>query len=222
MTKPSRPKKQNWPQTNKAPWQHRFWRFFYDRVAFAYDATLHLADRLHIGSEERIRREFLTGFKLKPGARILEVGCGTAANRTFLPSESSYIGLDHSQRMLRRAQKICSEAGLVGHFVRADALRLPLDSGTMDFALAMGVIQHLAYPVHALKEVVRTVKPGAQLLLIDEGRSVARIAGAGQGLVQLSITLDKDLDLKSISSQWIGEYFILLVVKAEVDPLQNC
>jgi len=221
MTKPSQPKKQSWPQTSKTPWQHHFWRVFYDHAAFAYDATLRLADLLHFGSEERIRREFLTGLELKPRARILEIGCGTAANRAFLPTESTYIGLDLSQQMLRRAKKKCSEAGLVGHFVRADALRLPVDSETVDLAFAMGVIQHLAYPIHAGKELVRTVKPGAQLLLIDESRTVARLAGFGQSLVQLSAKLKEELHLKSIARQWIGEYFILLFAKAEALPYKT-
>lgn len=160
---------------SQTPWQHRLWRAFYDHVAFAYDATLQFADRLHLGNEGRIRRQVIAPLRFPSSARLLEIGCGTAANRLHLPAEFIYIGLDSSLNMLRRARARCARRNLRAHFVQGDAQAIPFQQASMDQVLAMGVLQHVVKPASSLTEMRRVAKPGAKLLIIDERRAASRI-----------------------------------------------
>lgn len=163
------------PHSNPFPLRHRFWRFFYDRVAFAYDAVLKLGDRLHISSEERIRVEVIAGLAFPSGARVLDVGCGTAANRMFLPSDIAYIGIDLSRNMLKLAHAKCARLGTVVTLVQADGLTLPFPKNSASLVIAMGVLQHIFDPQQAVAEFQRVSKTGAQILIIDERRAMSHI-----------------------------------------------
>lgn len=177
------------------PPRHRFWRWFYDRAAFAYDPILQLADRLRLGSEGRIRRRVLAGLPLNAGSTVLDLGCGTAASRPYLPATIHYIGVDFSRGMLRHAAAICAARQLQATFVQADAQALPFAAKAMDLVLAMGVLQHVYAAPLAIGETLRTAKPGARLLLIDEHRAQSRILPA--------------LKCDNARFQIMNEYFVL-------------
>ena len=180
---------------SSAPPRHRFWRWFYDRSAFAYDAILLLADRLRLGSEGPIRSQILAGASLPARSRVLDLGCGTAASRPYLPGDILYVGMDISRGMLRRAKINCAARGQAAHFVQADARALPFVVYSMDLILVMGVLQHVDDPGLAIRETRRVASPQARLLLIDERRAQARLLQAGQPT--------------NANFQLIGEYFIL-------------
>lgn len=155
--------------------RRRFWRWFYDRTAFAYDATLRLADGLRVGSEERVRSQVIARLELAASARVLELGCGTASNRAYLAGPVDYIGLDISIGMLRRAQAKCKGLQLPASFVQADAQALPFQAEAGDLVVAMGALQHLAEPANAIRGMRRVVKRGGRVLVIDERRAQARV-----------------------------------------------
>jgi ubiquinone/menaquinone biosynthesis C-methylase UbiE len=151
------------------------WQAFYDATAFGYDATLALGARLRLGSEERIREEWLRP-RAATASVVLEVGCGTAANRGAFSAEAAYIGMDLSLGMLRRAQRRCARLGTRASFVQADAQELPLVSAAVNLVLAMGVLQHVRQPQRTLAEMARVAATGARVLIVDETRSWTRLA----------------------------------------------
>jgi ubiquinone/menaquinone biosynthesis C-methylase UbiE len=169
--------------------RHRLWRSFYDRIAFAYDAVLHWADRLHIGSERRVRREVIAGLYLPADSYVMDIGCGTAANLEFLPVNISYIGVDLSANMLRVA-KAKSERSVL---VQADAVALPFRKDFVLLVIAMGVLQHVVDPQKGLAEMRRVAHQDAQILIIDERHAADRILPAE----------------KPAQARKIGEYFVM-------------
>lgn len=169
-----------------------FWRSFYDRVAFAYDAVLRAGAWLRLGSEARIRRKVIGRLEPATGSRVLEIGCGTASNRFFLPENIQYLGVDISFNMLNLAQRKCAKAGLSAAFVQADAAALPFPSGFANLAFAMGVYQHVWSPQNAIAQMKRVTKTGGLLLIIDERRDQKRILAASE----------------IPESELIGEYFV--------------
>lgn len=173
---------------------HRFWRAFYDRTAFAYDAVLSAGSWLQVGSEERIRNDVIGTQRLAPHARVIEVGCGTASNRLFMPAAIHYIGMDISRNMLRAAKVKCAKAELVADLVQADAAALPFVKESADFVFAMGILQHVRVPEVTIREMVTVAKPGARVLIIDEKRSQENI------LAEWKQT-EQSLDI-------FGEYFV--------------
>lgn len=176
-------------------WRHRFWRAFYDRAAFAYDTVLRAGAALRLGSEDRIRREVIAALGLPGGCRVLEIGCGTAANRAYLAGNVRYLGVDISRGMLSRAQRACAAQGLAAQFVQADMAALPLRASCADIVLAMGALQHAADAQGAINEMRRVASPGAEHLIIDERRSQKRLLENRIGDNVLPVN--------------IGEYFVL-------------
>jgi ubiquinone/menaquinone biosynthesis C-methylase UbiE len=189
---------------------HPFWRVFYDRAAFAYDSVLSLGAALGVGSELRIRRELLANLVLPHNARVLEIGCGTGANRPFLSAGADYVGIDLSRQMLRRAlaKDLAASA-----FAQADGVALPLESHRFDLLLAMGVVQHIAEPARMFAEMQRSAADGAQLLLIEERRATNGIArkftGPKGGLEDLARELSKKFNWDLLNCVFYGEYFVL-------------
>jgi SAM-dependent methyltransferase len=90
-----------------------------------------------------------------PGARVLDLGCGTGYTLTRLPSTVRAVGLDYSETALGLSSRRDSGASLV----RADATRLPFRAGSFDAVLALDVLEHLDADGRAAAEIRRILKP---------------------------------------------------------------
>jgi ubiquinone/menaquinone biosynthesis C-methylase UbiE len=118
-----------------------------------------------------IRRRAADRLELKPGDRVLEVGCGTGRNLSHLvravgPRGHVY-GVDLSEGMLREARALSSRAGWTNvTLIRADAtdytLPEPVDGAI--FSLSYAVI-----PRHreALSRAWEHVRPGGHVVIMD-------------------------------------------------------
>lgn len=152
----------------KPPLSHRFWRWFYNRTAFAYDAVLKFGERLRLGSEERIRAELFAAVRLRPGAVVVDVGSGTGSLLAHVPAGITYVGVDASLNMLRRARRKYPKQS----FVLADAASLPIALRGAEFAVAMGVLQHTADPAAAIAQLRRVA---VSVAVADEHHAYQRI-----------------------------------------------
>jgi ubiquinone/menaquinone biosynthesis C-methylase UbiE len=163
-------------------------------VAFAYDGVLELADRLKLGSEGRVRREVIARLGSATSARVLDLGCGTCANRAHLPSDIYYVGVDLSRGMLRRAAAKFPSAALV----QADAGALPFAGDAFDLIVAMGVFQHVTPIGRAVEQLRRVSSNGSRILVADELHSRARIS--------------KEFRRDNVLLSTKGDYFVLDLV----------
>lgn len=91
--------------------------------------------------------------------RVLEIGAGTG-NYLCALAERGFrvIGLERSAAMLERGR-----AKARAHWIRADALALPLRDRSVDSAVAVNVVHHLADVESALRELRRVVGKGVVL-----------------------------------------------------------
>ena len=96
----------------------------------------------------------------RPNGLYLEVGAGVGTDALALGAD--VIGVDRSWTMCREAHT----RGL-RRCVVADAEALPLPSGLVDGGWADRTFQHIADPQRALAELVRVMKPGATLVVVD-------------------------------------------------------
>lgn len=100
---------------------------------------------------------------LAPTMRVLDVGCGpgtiTVDLARLLP-QGGVVGIDRAG-IVDQARTHAAEAG-VGNvtFEQADVYALPYDDGSFDVVHAHQVLQHLADPVAALREMRRVARPG--------------------------------------------------------------
>ncbi|MDR2573049.1 MAG: class I SAM-dependent methyltransferase [Desulfovibrio sp.] len=95
---------------------------------------------------------------LKRHARVLDIGCGAGATLRLLEKEGYLaFGLDKSPPLSRTN-------GLV---VRADLMRPPFAAATMDAVVSECVLSLMPFPLAALEEWSRVLRPGGALLLTE-------------------------------------------------------
>jgi SAM-dependent methyltransferase len=116
---------------------------------------------------------FAKHFKLKPGMKLLDAGCGYGYSlRTFghycLPG-GKLTGLDLKDNLLvsARALAIKENLGKCAQFINGDLNRLPFSDNTFDIAMAQIVFCYLDRPEHALDELIRVTKRRGCIAIFD-------------------------------------------------------
>jgi len=101
--------------------------------------------------------------ELRPGARLLDVGCGPGTITAGLGARVSpgvVVGLDREPSVLAEAREASKAAGTAAAFGAGDAYRLPFPDRAFDVVHAHQVLHHLHEPVRALREWRRVCRPG--------------------------------------------------------------
>ncbi len=131
-----------------------------------YDPLTRLAGmrRVHDGLIDRV--------DIRPGHRILEIGCGTGNLLLAVARrqpDAEVIGIDPDPAALRRARRKADRAGLPIRLERAFAGELPLPDGSVDRVLSSFMLHHLddKEKPRAMREIRRVLRPGGQLHLVD-------------------------------------------------------
>ncbi len=122
----------------------------------------------------RIRwvKDFLKPF---PGARILDIGCGTAELLRYLPEDVDYTGFDMSEAYIDSARK---RFGKRGHFIRATVEEFAAShqstkgtesSSGFDIAVVFGVLHHLGDEEgrQVFRSAQKILNPGGRLVTLD-------------------------------------------------------
>jgi len=126
---------------------------------------------------------------LIPGERLLDVGCGLGdaalALAEDLGDRGEVVGIDSSEEMLRGARSNARSARCRVRFSRGAACSLDEPDDSFDVARAERTLQWLESPEAAVAELVRVVRPGGRVSLIDTDWSTFRIDVGDEGLGNL-------------------------------------
>ena len=109
-----------------------------------------------------------------PGARFLDVGCGTGRwVRRYGELGFSPVGVDATIGMLQVARTHDTRAPLTTGLAQS----LPFCDAAFDCLSDITVIQHIPYEFHSrvLQEMVRVIKPGGRMIMMEV------ICGKGKG-----------------------------------------
>jgi SAM-dependent methyltransferase len=97
--------------------------------------------------------------KLEPGLRLLDVGCGPGtitADLAALVAPGRVVAIDASAEVLEKARQVVEERGLDNvELAVGDVNALAFPDHSFDVVHAHQVLQHLADPVGALREMKR-------------------------------------------------------------------
>lgn len=103
---------------------------------------------------------------LRPGVRLLDVGCGPGtitADFARRVAPGVVIGIDASAAVIAEARR--DHPGV--SFAVGDGYRIEFPDASFDIVHAHQVLQHLAHPVEALKEMRRVLRPGGIVAVRD-------------------------------------------------------
>jgi SAM-dependent methyltransferase len=108
---------------------------------------------------------------LRPGQRILDVGCGPGTITIDIAERvvpGRVTGLDAAPPILDQAAQLARERGLdTVDFVAGDVHALDFPDASFDIVHAHQVLQHVADPVAALREMRRVCRPDGYVAARD-------------------------------------------------------
>jgi len=111
--------------------------------------------------------------QLRPGQRVLDLGCGPGIDTMALGASvgptGEVHGVDNDAAMVAEANRRAASAGVAARVLhrQADAGALPWPDGFFDASRSERVFQHLLDPEQAFSEMVRVTRPGGQLVVLD-------------------------------------------------------
>ncbi|MCL4873666.1 methyltransferase domain-containing protein [bacterium] len=129
-----------------------------------------------IGLGRSFRERTLEFAGIRPGEKILDVGCGTGVLTRMAKErggrDGTAIGIDPAPAMIGAARKAASFEGSRAEFRVAAVEALPFPDDCFDLVLSSLMLHHLPpdLKVQGLSEVKRVLRPGGRLLLVDIDR----------------------------------------------------
>lgn len=129
-----------------------------------------------IGLGPEFRRETINLAEIRPGERVLEVGCGTGVltrmAAIIVGTEGIAMGIDPAREMIEVARRNAARENSSAQFRLLAMEELPFEDGNFDAALASFMLHHLPPDVkrQGLREVYRVLRPGGRLVVVDLDR----------------------------------------------------
>lgn len=147
-------------QTQAVTANRRWW----DDDAEAYDAEHRdfLGDATFIWCPEGLDEAAAGLLGDVHGAKVLEVGCGSASCGRWLTAAGAHaVSFDVSAGMLAVARRRAASTGVRVPLVQADACEMPFAAASIDVACsAFGAVPFVAEPAALMSEVARVLAPG--------------------------------------------------------------
>jgi len=153
----------------------------------------------------RAVRRALALAEIPRGSRILDVGCGTGRwLRRYQELGFRATGVDATPGMLGLAK----ERGTTASLIAGEATCLPFADAEFDCVSDITVVQHIVRPLQpqALREMVRVLKPGGRLILMEliRGEDAHVFPRSPHDWIQLA----ESLGARPIG--WFGQEYLLL------------
>jgi ubiquinone/menaquinone biosynthesis C-methylase UbiE len=126
------------------------------------NARIQFFQRFSINGVDQYRWIF-DHFDLRPGSRILELGCGPGflwqKNLDRIPPDWTITLSDFSPGMIQEAQDNLRDSSPNFSFLVIDAQTIPLETSRFDAVIANNMLYHVPDRQRALSEIHRVLKP---------------------------------------------------------------
>ena len=143
-------------------------------------ATIHWASQydfftrlMGLGVDRPNSRMLVEMAKIKPGDKILDVGCGTGnltlTAKMVAGASGSANGIDASPEMIHVAREKAKRSGIEAVFELGLIEKMPYPDASFDVVISRLVIHHLPDDLkrQGFAEIFRALKPGGRCFLAD-------------------------------------------------------
>ena len=114
------------------------------------------------------KRTLRAGFAVKPGGRVLDLGCGIGHELAQLQADGCHaVGVDLSAELLRAGRDRLHADGHPVRLAVADGALLPFADASFDGCRIERVLQHVPSPAAVLDEVRRVLRPGGAVAILE-------------------------------------------------------
>ncbi|RPH50729.1 MAG: class I SAM-dependent methyltransferase [Desulfobacteraceae bacterium] len=113
-------------------------------------------------------------FSVKPGAKILDIGCGSGRHIceafrikgiTVVGADLNYNDMLEARGKLNFHEKVGEHGGGVWALSSADVNNLPFKNNSFDLVICSEVLEHIPDHETAVFEIMRVLKPGSNLVV---------------------------------------------------------
>ncbi len=205
---------------------------YYRTRATEYDRGMEVMFRMLRSEEAAVRDDMIAMLRIAPGARVLEIGCGTCRDTIHLLNSGAFVyASDLSRDMILTGQARLQAAGADFSRLRlflAEATRLPFPDGFFDAAFHFGGLNLFPGIGAALAEMTRVVKPGGRVVAGDEGvgpwlahTDFATILENSNPLFRHRAPLGQiPKNARDVSCRWIlnGAFYLIAFEAGEGEP----
>jgi len=125
-------------------------------------------DKMFTAEDLEILSFLLESFRIRPGSKVVDLGCGTGVLfdmlRRRVTRAGMVVGVDFSSRMVKRARQnfpfknVCE--------IDADVENLPIGDALFDYAITFAAFAHFTNRRRVIEEVSRILKAGGQFHII--------------------------------------------------------
>lgn len=153
-------------RTDRATIQRCFWYPIYDQLAWLYDGV----DWFTGGATHQFRLRALPHLP-PPGSGVLEIGFGSGRLHLELAGQYEMAGLDIAPGMVELTRLRLAERGLDSDLRVGSVEALPWSDEQFDAVLLTFAFSAFPDAEDAMDEMVRVLKPGGKLIIVDAGEA---------------------------------------------------
>ncbi len=132
--------------------------------------------RRYLESKPWLPQLYTTFLNIKPGQKIVDVGCGPGDFTRHLArlskQKTTILGIDANEKSIQAATTDTKKARLSQSvsYKLGDAYKIPLQDSYADLTCCRTLLMHLTEPLKAVKEMARVTKTGGSVAALEGGK----------------------------------------------------